>query len=126
MAFFSRWHDTARVQKVSSWKRRNQIFILFGLERRIAALKDWNSLDVSGGPVAKTPQEYWSGVPLPSPGDRPNPGIESPSPALQEDSLLVSFQGSPWLVPGSLCKSAGVACSAAQQKLGLRYTVLLY
>jgi len=55
MAFFSRWYATARVQKVSSWKRRNQIFILFGLERRIAALKDWNSLDVSGGPVAKTP-----------------------------------------------------------------------
>ena len=27
-------------------------------------------------------QEYWSGVPLPSPGDRPNPGIEPGSPAL--------------------------------------------
>ena len=35
-------------------------------------------------------QEYWSGLPFPSPGDRPNPGIElvSPvSPALQMDSL---------------------------------------
>ena len=27
-------------------------------------------------------QEYWSGVPLPSPGDLPNPGIEPRSPAL--------------------------------------------
>ena len=26
-------------------------------------------------------QEYWSGVPLPSPGDLPNPGIEPRSPA---------------------------------------------
>ena len=27
-------------------------------------------------------QEYWSGVPLPSPGDLPDPGIEPGSPAL--------------------------------------------
>ena len=32
-------------------------------------------------------QEYWSGLPLPSPGDLPNPGIEPKSPALQTDSL---------------------------------------
>jgi len=33
-------------------------------------------------------QEYWSGLPFPSPGDLPNPGIEPGSPTLQEDSLL--------------------------------------
>ena len=32
-------------------------------------------------------QEYWSGLPFPSPGDLPNPGIESVSPALQTDTL---------------------------------------
>ena len=32
-------------------------------------------------------QEYWSGLPLPSPGDLPDPGIEPGSPALQADSL---------------------------------------
>ena len=31
-------------------------------------------------------QEYWSGLPFPSPGDLPDPGIESGSPALQADS----------------------------------------
>ena len=31
-------------------------------------------------------QEYWSGLPFPSPGDLPNPGIESRSPALQTDA----------------------------------------
>ena len=31
-------------------------------------------------------QEYWSGLPFPSPGDFPNPGIEPGSPALQADS----------------------------------------
>ena len=32
-------------------------------------------------------QEYWSGLPFPSPGDFPNPGIEPRSPALQADAL---------------------------------------
>ena len=31
--------------------------------------------------------EYWSGVPFPSPGDLPDPGIEPRSPALQGDAL---------------------------------------
>ena len=29
----------------------------------------------------------WSGLPLPSPGDPPDPGIEPRSPALQADAL---------------------------------------
>src|SRR5574341_1463052 len=32
-------------------------------------------------------QEYWSGLPLPSPGDLPKPGIEHNSPTLKADSL---------------------------------------
>ena len=32
-------------------------------------------------------QEYWSGLPLPSPGDLSNSGIEPGSPSLQADSL---------------------------------------
>ena len=32
-------------------------------------------------------QEYWSGLPFPSPGDLPDPGIEPRSPALQADAL---------------------------------------
>ena len=41
-------------------------------------------------------QESWSGLPFPSPGDLPDPGIKpaSPvSPSLQVDSLLLSHQG---------------------------------
>ena len=33
-------------------------------------------------------QKYWSGLPLPPPGDLPNPGIKPRSPALWADSLL--------------------------------------
>ena len=32
-------------------------------------------------------QEYWSGLPFPSPEDLPHPGIEPRSPALQADAL---------------------------------------
>ena len=32
-------------------------------------------------------QEYWSGVPSPSPGDLPDPGVKAGSPALQADTL---------------------------------------
>ena len=32
-------------------------------------------------------QEYWSGVPLSSPGDLPNPGIKLRSPTLRADAL---------------------------------------
>ena len=32
-------------------------------------------------------QEYWSGLPFPSPGDHPDPGIELGPPALQADDL---------------------------------------
>ena len=32
-------------------------------------------------------QEYWSGLPFPSPGDLPDPGIEPGSPALRADAL---------------------------------------
>ena len=40
-------------------------------------------------------QEYWSGVPFPSPGDLPNPGIEPGSPALQADALPSEPPGKP-------------------------------
>ena len=33
-------------------------------------------------------QEYWSGLPFPSPGDLPNPGLESGCPGLQAEALL--------------------------------------
>ena len=40
-------------------------------------------------------QEYWSGLPFPSPGDHPNPGIKPGSPALQRDYLQSELPGNP-------------------------------
>ena len=40
-------------------------------------------------------QEYWNGLPFPSPGDLLDPGIKPGSPALQEDSLPSEPPGKP-------------------------------
>ena len=40
-------------------------------------------------------QEYWSGLPFPSSGDLPDPGIGPESPALQVDFFTPEHQGSP-------------------------------
>ena len=40
-------------------------------------------------------QECWSGLPLPSPGDLPNPGIKPGSPSLQADALPSEPPGKP-------------------------------
>ena len=39
--------------------------------------------------------EYWSGLPFPSPGDLPDPGLEPRSSKLQADSLPAEPQGKP-------------------------------
>ena len=43
-------------------------------------------------------QKYWSGLPFPSPGDLPDPGIESGSPALQADTLTSEPPGKQYKV----------------------------
>ena len=41
-------------------------------------------------------QEYWSGLPFPSPGDLPDPGIEPGSPTLEADALTSEPPGKPY------------------------------
>ena len=53
-------------------------------------------------------QEYWSELPLPSPGHLPDPGIEPGSPALQADSLLSEPQESVGFPGGSVVKNSPV------------------
>ena len=42
-------------------------------------------------------QEYWNGLPFPSPGDLPDPGVKPGSPVLQADSLLSEPPGKPYI-----------------------------
>ena len=46
-------------------------------------------------PIELSRQEYWSGLPFPSPGDLPDPGIKPGSSALQTDSILSEPPGKP-------------------------------
>ena len=58
-------------------------------------------------------QEYWSGLPFPSPGDLPDPGIEPGSPAFQVDALTSEPPGKPCclhLFPINLLRSDGIGC----------------
>ena len=48
-------------------------------------------------------QEYWSGLPFPSPGNLPYPGIEPGSPALQADPLPSESPGKESWVPKNWC-----------------------
>ena len=48
-------------------------------------------------------QEYWSGLPFPSPGHLSDKGIKLRSPALRVDSLLTEPPGKPW-PPGNTWK----------------------
>ena len=56
-------------------------------------------------------QEYWSGLPFPSPGDLPDPGVEPTSPALAFGFLTAEKPGSPrdylddTLLCSTLCKA---------------------
>ena len=49
--------------------------------------------------------EYWSGYPLPSPGDLPNPGIKPRSPTLQTDSLPTELPRKPHFQQGGRQKT---------------------
>ena len=58
-------------------------------------------------------QEYWSGLPFPSPGDLPNPGIEPGSPTLEADALTSEPPGKPQI-------TGREHSSSHQQKIGLK------
>ena len=55
-------------------------------------------------------QEYWSGLPFPSPEDLPDPGIELGSSALQLDSLPFELQGRSCSRFSSVAQSCPTLC----------------
>ena len=71
-------------------------------------------------------QEYWSGLPFPSPGDLPNPGIEPRSPALQADALTSEPPGKTKM--GTIKDRNGMDLTEAEyiKKMWKEYTEELY
>ena len=78
-------------------------------------------------------QEYWSGLPFPSPGDLPNPGIKPGSPALGADALTSEPPGKPsskistshFLGEPDICFSKDRVQSAKSSRSQLKCTHLL-
>ena len=72
------------------------IYVLGGLVSKLylALVTPWTVAHQAPLSKGLSRQEYWSGLPFPSPGDLPNPGIKPKSPALQADSLLSEPPGS--------------------------------
>ena len=84
-------------------------------------------------------QEYWGGLPFPSPGNLPDPGIETGSPALLADSLPSEPQGKSKteefpdcsLKAGAPCylpisSMWGLQCSTSSAKLNFLRAVLMW
>ena len=70
--------------------------LLFPEKRKCWLLSLCDPMDEDPLSMRFSRQEYWSGLPFPSPGDLPNPEIKPGSPVLQADSLPSEPQGSPY------------------------------
>ena len=84
--------------------------LLFGLRPNYGMVKERKVKSLSPVQLFMTPwtvayqaplsmefsrQEYWSGLPFPSPGDLPDPGIKPRTPTLQADTLPSEPPGKP-------------------------------
>ena len=79
-------------RKVSEWAKSLSRVRLFATP--------WTVTYQASPSMVFSRQEYWNGLPFPSPGDLPDPGIEPGSPALPTDALLPEPPGK----PGAKCQ----------------------
>ena len=66
-------------------------------------------------PIGVSRQEYWSGLPFPTPGDLPNPGIEPASlvsPALAGGFFTTATTGKPQSIMQRKCNSSKTGVAA--------------
>ena len=73
-------------------------WVAISFSRGSSRPRDWTQVSCIAGRfftswATREAQEYWSGSPIPSPADLPDPGIELGSPALQADSLPTELSG---------------------------------
>ena len=77
--------------------KKNRIEIICDLvtESCLTLVTSWTIACKATLSMGFSRQGHWSGLPFPSLGALPDPGIKSGSPALQADSLLTELQGKP-------------------------------
>ena len=84
------------LQKVSIEGIRACVLSLFRLVQLFVTL--WTVACQASWSMGFSRQEYWSGLPFPSPGDLPNPRVETGSPALQTDFFTTVPPGKPLVI----------------------------
>ena len=77
-------------------------WVAIPFSRGSSQARDWTQVSHTAGRfftswATREAHEYWSGWPIPSPADLPDPGIKLGSPALQADSLPTELRGKPML-----------------------------
>ena len=85
---------------------RTQLNIIKAIHDKVKSLSrvrlfatPWSAASQAPLSLGFSRQEYWSGLPLPSPGDLPTSEIELGSPTLQADALLSKPPGKPMINP---------------------------
>ena len=73
----------------------HKAIMVLSLSRVRLFVTPWTAVHQAPLSLGFSRQEYWRGLPFPSPGDLSNPGIEPGSPALQAGSLPTELQGKP-------------------------------
>ena len=89
-------------KKIFDWKDHGCFFLYFTLKVKVKSLScvrlfatPWTVAHQAPLSIGFSRQEYWSGLPFPSPEDLPVPGIEPRSPSLQADALTSEPLGKP-------------------------------
>ena len=104
----------ASLSITSSWS------LVKSLSRVRLFVTPWTAAHQAPQSMGFSKQEYWSGLPFPSPGDLPNPGIEPGSPALEANTLTSEPPGKPQssgfplvviLISGNICRKLLVITS---------------
>ena len=102
----SGWTDCLSCQIYGSWTRSSKLGCNFryvsSLSRVRLCVTPWTVAYEAPLSMEFSRQEYWSGLPFPSPGDLPHLGIEPWSPALQADALPSKPPGKAFQVPSAV------------------------
>ena len=81
---------------LTSWATREALWFLESEVKSLSCVQLFEDCSLPDSPsIGFSGQEYWNGLPFPSPGDLPNPGIEARSPALQQTLYCLSHQECP-------------------------------
>ena len=88
------WQQTALVLHVTNQYLWSEVKLLSHLQ---LFATPWTVAYQAPPTIGFSRQEYWSGLPFPSPGDLPNPGIKPRFPTLESDALTSEPPGKPQL-----------------------------